>query len=375
MNFQDLFNKIKAIDEGTMVAPAPALAVASGDEVLTGECGGDMPGDIMRPPTPKQSDSVTMNVSLNGSGAGGIRDLMDVLKDIQNGPAHDDSIGDAPEIALAFGEEQVDGRFQDATTSPEQQIGGVEMVTPTGNDIHSNNGDHRTRQAGLPHAQMPVQEQLVSKLQAHYESIKGAGIEEGVFDTIKQGAQSAVQGVKNAANTVANTTLGDIGNAATQGVQKAGQAVANTTLGDIGNAALKYNPVALAGRGINAAAQGVVDVNKAAYGAVGDAAKAVGQKVANAIAPAAQAAPVRAPVKPMSGFEDPPVATAPAIPKTPQEIMAFQKSKGLTPDGIMGPKTQAALKASAPAAAPAAAPASFGFESVEMTDIRRLAGL
>jgi hypothetical protein len=82
-------------------------------------------------------------------------------------------MGGAPEIALAFGEEQVDGGFQDATTSPEQQVGGVEMVTPTGNDIHSNNGDHRNRQAGLPHAQMPVQESLVSRLQAHYASIKG----------------------------------------------------------------------------------------------------------------------------------------------------------------------------------------------------------
>jgi hypothetical protein len=174
MNFQDLFNKIKAIDEGTMVAPAPALAVASGDEVLTGECGGDMPGDIMRPPTPKQSDSVTMNVSLNGSGAGGIRDLMDVLKNIQDGSEHDhDAMGGEPEIALAFGEEQADGGFQDATTSPEQQVGGIEMVTPTGNDLAANNGDHRARQAGLPHAQMPVQENLVSRLQAHYASIKG----------------------------------------------------------------------------------------------------------------------------------------------------------------------------------------------------------
>jgi hypothetical protein len=182
MNFQDLFNKIKAIDEGTSVeecgmpgAPAPALKAAPGDEILAGEHMIDLPGDIMHPPTPKQSDSVTMNVSLNGSGAGGIRDLMNVLKDIQDGPEHEEPHDHAPEIDLAFGEEQgegqPDGKFTTATTTPNPQVGGVEMVTPTGNDLASNNGDHRNRQAGLPHAQMA--EGLVSRLQAHYASIKG----------------------------------------------------------------------------------------------------------------------------------------------------------------------------------------------------------
>lgn len=170
MNFQDLFNKIKAIDEGTMSAPAPALAPAPGDEVLAGECG-DMPGDIMRPPTPKQSDSVTMNVSLNGSGAGGIRDLMDVLKNIQDGSEHDhDSMGDIPGISLAFGEEQTDGGFQDATTSPEQQMGGIDMVTPTGNDLASKGSEApKVNGGGNP---MGVSESLTSKLAQMYEEIK-----------------------------------------------------------------------------------------------------------------------------------------------------------------------------------------------------------
>jgi len=174
MNFQDLFNKIKAIDEGTMVAPAPALAVASGDEVLTGECGGDMPGDIMRPPTPKQSDSVTMNVSLNGSGAGGIRDLMDVLKNIQDGSDHDHgAMGGEPEIALAFGEEQADGGFQNATTEPDEQISGVDAVTATGNDLSSHGGNEVEKVNGGGNPYNTVQESLVSRLQAHYASIKG----------------------------------------------------------------------------------------------------------------------------------------------------------------------------------------------------------
>ena len=325
MNFQDLFNKIKAIDEGAMSAPAPALAVASGDEVLTGECGGDMPGDMMRPPMPKQSDSVTMNVSINGSGAGGIRDLMDVLKDIQNGPGHDehDSMPAAPEIDLAFGEEQTDGGFTSATTSPEQHIGGVEMVTPTGNDLSSKGGNEVEKVNGGGNPYNTVQEALVSRLQAHYESIKGTDVEEGMWDTIKQGAQSAVQGVQNAANTVANTTVGDLATKYNPGVQLA-KGVANAAQ-NVGNQ-------------VKQAGQGIVNANKAAYGAIGNAAQAVGQKVAGAVAPAK----AMAPVKPADGFSD--------------QVDAFGNP-------IVTQKT-----ASAP-------PQQFGFESVEMTDIRKLAGL
>jgi len=44
--------------------------------------------------------------------------------------------------------------------------------------------------------------------------------------------------------------------------------------------------------------------------------------------------------------------------KTPQEIMAFQKANGLTPDGIAGPKTQAAMKAKGVTSAAPAAPAA-----------------
>lgn len=47
-------------------------------------------------------------------------------------------------------------------------------------------------------------------------------------------------------------------------------------------------------------------------------------------------------------------------PTTPEEIKAFQKANGLTPDGIIGPKTLAVMKQKgmqAPAAKPAAKPA------------------
>jgi hypothetical protein len=55
------------------------------------ECGmpgmADMPNGMMgmRNEPPKQSDSVNMNISLNAAGGGGIRDLMDILRNIDSG--------------------------------------------------------------------------------------------------------------------------------------------------------------------------------------------------------------------------------------------------------------------------------------------------
>lgn len=66
MNFQELAKKIRRIDEGAVV-----------------ECG-DMMGGHMPTPMPQQ-DTVSMNVSMNATGKGGIRDLMQVLQNIEDG--------------------------------------------------------------------------------------------------------------------------------------------------------------------------------------------------------------------------------------------------------------------------------------------------
>ena len=66
MNFQELAQKLRTIDEGGIV-----------------ECGEMMPGQ-MPAPMPQQ-DSVSMNVSMNAQGKGGIRDLMQVLQNIEHG--------------------------------------------------------------------------------------------------------------------------------------------------------------------------------------------------------------------------------------------------------------------------------------------------
>ena len=70
MNFQDIYKKIRAIEEGS----APVEECGEMGVISTG---------AMQPP--KQPDSVSMNVSMNASGTEGIRDLMSVLHSIEQG--------------------------------------------------------------------------------------------------------------------------------------------------------------------------------------------------------------------------------------------------------------------------------------------------
>jgi hypothetical protein len=74
--------------------PANAGAVkgeSMGDEEVE-ECGPMGPSGMMGMSAPKQSDSVTMNLSMNGSGPGGIRDLMSILRNIDSGGKESDSM-------------------------------------------------------------------------------------------------------------------------------------------------------------------------------------------------------------------------------------------------------------------------------------------
>jgi hypothetical protein len=165
MNFQDLLTKIKSIDEGKVVD----------------ECGGMeiMPLGGMGHEAPKQSDSVTMNVSMNGSGAGGIRDLLNVLKDIQDGPEHDAHGAGDGEYDILIGEPEEsyeedinDGGFGSATTNPDETTLNINSVLPTGDDMHSKGGEaEKVNGGGNP---MGVSESLVKQLARHYQSIKEA---------------------------------------------------------------------------------------------------------------------------------------------------------------------------------------------------------
>jgi hypothetical protein len=105
MNFNDLYRKISAIDS--------AQVLKEDGHTKIEECG-EMPGMMNMPhgmpgmPQPQQ-DSVSMNVSMNASGKGGIRDLMNVLRNLEDtvGQSSDDHY--SPVELPSDGEIEIDG--------------------------------------------------------------------------------------------------------------------------------------------------------------------------------------------------------------------------------------------------------------------------
>lgn len=174
MNFQDLLAKMKSIDEtiapDTSVSAEP-VELPGGDEPLMGaqeveECGlpgmSNMPSGMMG--MSNQQDSVSMNVSMNAQGQGGIRSLMDVLKNIEQA---NDAPSDDGEVVIGM-EEVDDGGFGDATTRPDVEVSDVDAVVAHGTDLHSQGGGALKHNGG----ENPMHETLVQKLSAHYASIK-----------------------------------------------------------------------------------------------------------------------------------------------------------------------------------------------------------
>ena len=188
MDLKSLIAKMTAIEEGAQMAPpsGPEIPVEEcGDEMMPAaveECGMDMPGDMMSH-APKQQDNVTMNVSMNGSGAGGIRDLMDILRNLEDAGGSDEiempgdeliigATGDVGEIELPFADEAIDdGGFGDATTEPAPEEGTVDLVTnPPSNDLNKSKTMFKHNYRGGDNAM--AMESLISKLSEHYNDIK-----------------------------------------------------------------------------------------------------------------------------------------------------------------------------------------------------------
>jgi len=246
MNFTELYQRIRSIEEGAPsepTAPGGVIKTKNADgtvsykpkvpgERLTStlpgnqaakttdtsdkdkpksvneECG-DMPVGMMGMSSHQgQQDSVTMNISMNGSGAGGIRDLMSILRNIESSDntdvhSHDVSKLFGGEIPLGFDEEMSDGGFGDASTTPDPTVSGIDAVTDIGAPI--NGGDHRKRQAGLPQG-APMHETLVDRLSALYNEIKEAKEEE--FDVLKH-VKNPTKGEKEAAKDVKRGSYAD----------------------------------------------------------------------------------------------------------------------------------------------------------------------
>lgn len=193
MNFKDLAERLHAIEKGSNTLNNDGLPVE--------ECG-DMPTPAMASiehEKPSQPDNVTMNVSMNGSGAGGISDLMKILRNIEAG---EEELAAEPEIAEPHelgdidgvlageelkvqeaGEETVVGHDVDhdkdhsIANRPDRTTYNIDTITRHGDDIHSKGDVKRLKVNG---GENPLQEGLVSKLMDHYNQVKSRSLVENV---------------------------------------------------------------------------------------------------------------------------------------------------------------------------------------------------
>ncbi len=170
MNFQDLYKKIAALDEN--LEPSDTYTEKDHDDDVqeTGmtsttdqplmdtdveECGGMMPN---MPMASKQPDSVSMTVNMSGSGQGGIRDLLDVLKNIESGQGADHK-------DMVIGMEEY-------ANEPEESVAGLDAVIPTGDDLHSKGAEAEKVNGGGNPMQPGVSESLVAHLSNLYQEVK-----------------------------------------------------------------------------------------------------------------------------------------------------------------------------------------------------------
>jgi hypothetical protein len=152
MNFQDLLSKMKQLDE----------------------CG-EMPGTMH---SPKQQDNVNMNVTMSGNGAGGIKDLMNILKNIETGATShgDEPPGDDTVVIGSNDIADVQAELDDSyNNEPNTEVAGIDAVTPTGNDLASKGDEaEKANGGGNPWKQTEVSEALIQQLSSHYQSVKNS---------------------------------------------------------------------------------------------------------------------------------------------------------------------------------------------------------
>ena len=209
MNFLDLYKKIQQLDEGASqgnMMPQAIGAEPSSPKLSEcggmGECGGDM---AMSHEPSKQQDSVNMNVSMNASGPGGIRDLMNILKNIDHissqsvdEPDHDNVIIDQPseepsEVDFDIDDEmetEDDTGVQPVDTSvpttmpsmpveeepefanmPDPKTMAIAAVSAIGDDLASK-GKEAPKQAGGGNPWNVSESTIAAKLAKHYNEVK-----------------------------------------------------------------------------------------------------------------------------------------------------------------------------------------------------------
>ena len=216
MNFQELLSRLNTLDQQPVQESDKAKKDYDGDgEVESGKdeyygsrmkaafpkdkekekevdesfiegCGMDMPGSMMGMRTPPQQDSVSMNLSMNGAGANGIRDLMDILRNLDGDEGgqmdlempgmdhgHDGMDSEMPIIMKALGGDQGDSGHDEEERMPlgDEMYYGIDAVTQGGADL---NRPKQTfpKVAGGDNPMQPMAERIAEQLRGLYSDIK-----------------------------------------------------------------------------------------------------------------------------------------------------------------------------------------------------------
>lgn len=169
MNFLNLYKKISNINNGL------------NESEQLDECPCQ---DEMQSSQPKQQDSVNMNVSINGQGANGIRDLMNILRNIDdeessviiNQPAekHDSSNETDDESDPVLFTDEYENSVPGGSDTMTYAI---DSVIGMGDDLHGK-GKEAAKQAGGGNP-WNVKESLINQLKDLYEEVKRTPLMDG----------------------------------------------------------------------------------------------------------------------------------------------------------------------------------------------------
>ena len=157
------------------------------DEAFIDECGMDMPGSMMGMRTPPQQDSVSMNLSMNGAGANGIRDLMDILRNLDGDEGgemdlempgmdhgHDGMDSEMPIVMKALGGQDDSGHDEEERMPlGDEMYYGIDAVTqPDGGRDLNRPKQTFPKVAGGDNPMQPMAERIAEQLKGLYEEIK-----------------------------------------------------------------------------------------------------------------------------------------------------------------------------------------------------------
>jgi hypothetical protein len=167
MDIKDIYKRVRAIDENQSVEECGIMPMIGGQG---------------------QPDNVSMNLSMNASGAGGIRDLMGILRNIEHGENPAQDAGGTDELDALFGEPENHEADVLLGAQPEMDetygnsmqgaSGNIKYDAATMTAMGSNDGRAGTKSRKVNGGENPMSESLVNRLDELYQEIKSREVDE-----------------------------------------------------------------------------------------------------------------------------------------------------------------------------------------------------